>query len=63
MTTRESSSPTPWAVICDTDGQVFLTSEEYERQMNRPDSMWQCPRCRDVAQWDDDNYERAQESK
>lgn len=55
---RESASPTPWAIICSTDGQVFLTYEEYDRQINHPNSFWQCPRCGDSAGWDDDNYEK-----
>jgi uncharacterized C2H2 Zn-finger protein len=56
----------PWAVICrghedipgaPACGQVFLTKHEYQRQMDRPDSTWHCPKCGADAWWDDDNYE------
>jgi len=47
---------TPWAVICPEHGQVFLTDEEYDAQMDAPDAVWRCP-CGQRAEWDDDNYE------
>lgn len=47
---------TPWAVICPTHGQVFLTDKEYESQMDKPNSVWFCP-CGQESEWDDDNYE------
>ena len=53
-----SSVPTPYAVRCYYHGKVYLTSEEYNFQMNRPDRLWECPTCRDNAEWDDDNYEK-----
>ena len=59
---------TPWAVICrETDyiddpelshGLVYLTQEEYMRQLSVPDALWKCPICRCSAVWDDDNYEK-----
>lgn len=49
--------PGPYAVICPNHGQVFLSSPEYDWQMNRPNSLWQCPLCGEEADWDDDNYE------
>lgn len=52
-----SNTPTPWAVVCREHGKVFLTNHEYNRQMNRPNSLWQCPMCLDSAAWDDDTYE------
>lgn len=53
-----AAAPTPYAVICRTDGQVFLTEDEYARQMSRPDSLWACPKCGEPAAFDDDHYER-----
>ena len=35
--------PGPYAVICPNHGQVFLSSPEYDWQMNRPNSLWRCP--------------------
>ena len=57
---------TPWAVHCEGPfdmpgygcGLVYLTKQEYDRQMDAPDSLWKCPLCRYSAQWDDDNYEQ-----
>lgn len=53
------------AVICRGDsvpgqqpcGQVPLSESEYNRQMNRPDSLWACPRCGSTAEFDDDYFE------
>jgi hypothetical protein len=50
---------TPYAVLCDDHGQQFLTEEQYDHQMNRPDSLWRCPRCEESAHWDDDEYDAA----
>jgi hypothetical protein len=51
-----SEIPTPWAVICPEHGKVYLTKENYNRQMRASDSTWRCPAgCH--AEWDDDNYE------
>lgn len=62
--TGESTTPTPWAVLCKNDlcGRVFLTEAEYQRQMNAPDARWMCPRCCQDAEWDDDTYEQAMEA-
>ena len=49
---------TPYAVLCREHGQVFLTKDEYGRQLSRPDALWQCPKCGEEATWDDDHYER-----
>jgi hypothetical protein len=54
---NQGSTATPWAVICRQHGKQFLTHEEYQYQMNRPDSLWMCPICGESAWWDDDNYE------
>lgn len=53
-----AAAPTPYAIICSKDGQVFLSNDEYARQMSRPDSFWTCPKCGERASFDDDNYER-----
>jgi hypothetical protein len=50
---------TPYAVLCDDHGQQFLTEQQYRQQLNRPDSLWACPRCGKSAHWDDDEYEAA----
>lgn len=55
---RVSEEPTPWAVICAVHGQVYLTEDEYVKQLERPNSYWRCPRCNMTATWDDANYER-----
>jgi predicted RNA-binding Zn-ribbon protein involved in translation (DUF1610 family) len=60
MSARWSESRTPFAILCPDCGQVFLTEDEYDRQMSAPDSRWQCPKClAKPVDWDDDNYESA----
>jgi len=59
----ESPTPTAWAVNCPRDGLVYLTREEYTRQISRVDDLWKCPRCGRDAQWDDDTYEQAMEAE
>ena len=48
---------TPYAISCPNDGLVYLSYEQYDQQMNQPDNRWQCPICRELSYWDDDNYE------
>ncbi len=48
---------TPWAVICREHGKQYLTSEQYDAQMMKPDSYWLCPICGGHSSWDDDNYD------
>jgi len=60
---EESTTPTAWAVNCPRDGLVYLTREEYTRQIGRVDDLWKCPRCGRDAQWDDDTYEKAMEAE
>ena len=38
-------------------GNVDLTEEQYDTQMNRPDSLWYCPNCGSSAIFDDDHFE------
>jgi hypothetical protein len=52
---------TPWAVFCPHHGQVFLSLEMYIAQLDRPDSVWCCPKCGESAEWDDTNYEASLE--
>lgn len=40
------------AVRCPTHGHVELTSAQYDEQMNKPDSLWYCPKCTERADWD-----------
>jgi len=49
----------PYAVICPTHGQVFLTFEEHDCQMDSPDDHWICPMCGLKSEWDDENYKNA----
>ena len=62
-TTKESEIPTPYAVACANgcnDGEpIFITEDEYHRQMKLPGKLWKCPRCGFRASWDDDIYEEA----
>lgn len=48
--------PSPYAVICDEHGLQFLTEEQYEEQLSRPDDKWHCPLCGWTAEWDDACY-------
>jgi hypothetical protein len=48
---------TPWAVHCRGCGLVHLSHHEYTRQMNRSNTLWVCPNCRENAQWSDEEYE------
>jgi hypothetical protein len=65
-TDENSRARTPYAIHClgiwdlpeaGNHGLVYLTEEEYDRQMSNPDATWRCPLCRYEADWDDDNYE------
>ena len=51
---------TPYAVLCNDHGQRFLTEEQYNYQLARSYSRWQCPRCGESAYWDDDEYEEGE---
>jgi hypothetical protein len=61
---------TPYAVFCDGPdytiapgcGLVYMTEQQYEAQMSRPDALWRCPRCNGDARFDDENYEESLES-
>lgn len=55
MTRGNSDDPTPYAVNCKNCMILrFLTEAQYQRQLSKPDSLWTCPVCGEVAQWDDD---------
>jgi len=66
-----SSKPTPYAIICygpfdlpgNGCGKVYLTEEEYSKQISNPNKTWRCPNCRYEASWDDDNYEKFTEKQ
>lgn len=56
----ESEDPTPYAVRCNycSPGElIYMRRDFYLEQMMAPDAKWICPRCGQVASWDDDNYE------
>lgn len=71
MTTGQSESATPYRVQCLVHGGVYLTHDEYIRQMEHPSKVWGCPApeaaggeggvailaCNRSAVWDDLNYE------
>lgn len=61
QTEAVSKRPTPWAVICARHQTVYLTSHEYNRQMDNPSGLWECPICRQNARWSDHNYDQAGE--
>lgn len=44
-------------VLCPVCGKVDLTEEEYTEQMQRPNSLWYCPRCRGHAEFDQERFE------
>lgn len=59
-----SKHPTPYAIICSIHKQVFLSSHEYNRQMRSANSLWVCPLCPEFqigTQFDDANYDKANE--
>lgn len=65
MKLRESLKPTPYGVHCCgdlfhacNDGEIiYLTEDEYKKQMWDADSRWRCPRCGHEAWWDGKNYD------
>lgn len=74
---NEIGIKSPWAIICyqhDTPEllaelkgrptRVYLTREQYDKQMSNPNARWKCPACGACpVEWDDDNYEEAMESE
>lgn len=48
---------TPYRVICGECGPQPLSSKQYGEQMQRPNARWSCPRCGDIASFDDEFYE------
>lgn len=62
MRDGESKEPTPYQVVCRARcGPVYMTDECYIKQMEAADSLWRCPRCGYLADWNDANYEAWQE--
>ena len=52
--------PSPYAISCYHKGRpvrVFMTEEQYLRQLRRPNNLWVCPSCGETAWFDDTNYE------
>lgn len=47
-------------VICPIHGYIGLTQQEYNRQMNLPDSLWKCG-CGESALFDDEFFEDVHE--
>jgi hypothetical protein len=57
-----SNVDTPWAVNCPHHGLVFLSNHGYNKQMNHSNHTWRCPMCGEEAWWDDENYEKYNET-
>jgi hypothetical protein len=59
MRRDNSKDTTPYAVYCMAECEpgvpVFLTAEEYDRQLDMPYNKWTCPECNGPAMWDDDS--------
>lgn len=52
------SDPTPYAVICkDGCGTVFLSEQDYRKQLGDAYIPWRCTKCGGRAEWDDDCLE------
>lgn len=50
---KDQNPTSIYGVECPDHGKQGLTREEYERQMNKPNLLWTCPICKQVAWWDD----------
>jgi hypothetical protein len=61
MPEGQSITKTPYAIICPRHKQIYLTSQEYSRQLDLPNARWECPICGATAEFDDDNYAEAYE--
>lgn len=48
---------TQYAVKCPDHGKVYLSEEEYIRQLENPNCTWRCG-CGGEAYWDDEHYEK-----
>ena len=46
-----------YAIDCNNCGTVELSQENYQYQMSRPNMLWQCPKCRGNAMWNEEVYE------
>jgi hypothetical protein len=57
MVAGESQSPTPYRLWCPVHGGVYLTNDEYMRQMLNANDHWRCPVCMARSRFDDKNYE------
>lgn len=61
--------PSPYLVHCEKDEDFgscgessYLTAEQYDRQMLKPDKPWACPQCGCYpCAFDDDNFEKAKD--
>lgn len=62
-------TPSRFAILChnfeahDSElTRVFLTEQNYDQQMARPNARWRCPACGESpVDWDDDNFESSYE--
>lgn len=45
-------------IICRLHGKVDIDRDEYIAQMTDVHSMWRCPLCKQIADFDDERYEQ-----
>lgn len=49
----------PYAgVVCPQHGDVDITEEEYEKQLDRPNQRWRCPLCGEESHFNDERFEQ-----
>jgi hypothetical protein len=46
-----------YGVVCYTHGNQGMSYEEYMYQLGKADSLWKCPCCGQVAEFDEGRYE------
>jgi predicted RNA-binding Zn-ribbon protein involved in translation (DUF1610 family) len=55
---RKAKHPEAYWVHCYRCGHVQIGYDEYDRQMNKEDSLWKCPKCGNLADFDVTAYEK-----
>ena len=55
---RKAKHPEAYWIDCNNCGPVQIGYDEYDRQMNHEGSVWLCPKCGSIADWDVDAYEK-----
>lgn len=63
MNFMNGSRPSGYRVLCKAEfscGEMDLTQDEYVRQINRPNDLWVCPKCKHpghIIEPDDEEFE------